>query len=73
MHLRPFAHTSPVWIGAVGSTEPGARAAAARDLIGAIENARTRADIAYGPRDMSRMHARFDAALEQLRAFTAAP
>ena len=73
MHLRPFAHTSPVWIGAVGSTEPGARAAAARDLIGAIENARTRADIAYGPRDMSRMHARFDAALEQLRAFAATP
>jgi TolB protein len=72
MHARPFAHTSPIWIGAGGSTEPQARRAAAGDLLRAVENARTRAQIAYGERDMTRMYARFDAAREALTAMGAA-
>jgi TolB protein len=43
MHARPFAHTSPVWIEAVGSTEPGARRQAAADLLRAIDAAERRA------------------------------
>ena len=66
MHLRPFAHTSPIWIGEIGSTDPVARAEAAADLSRAIETARTRAEIAYGGRDMTHMQARFEAALAQL-------
>ena len=68
MHLRPFAHASPIWIGEVGSVDADARSAAAADLLAAIENARTRAQIAYGEREMSRMEARFDAAIERLAA-----
>lgn len=70
MHARPFAHASPIWIGAVGSTEPGARAAAAADLISAIDASEARARAAYGERDMSRMYGRFDAARARLRAMT---
>lgn len=70
MHARPFAHASPIWIGAVGSTEPGARAAAAADLITAIDASEARARAAYGERDMSRMYGRFDAARARLRVMT---
>jgi TolB protein len=42
MHARPFAHSSPIWIGEIGSSEPGARAEAAADLIRAIDAAEYR-------------------------------
>lgn len=66
MHARPFAHSSPIWIGAIGSTEPGTRAAAAADLIRAIDASEKRAREAYGEIETPRMQARFDAAREQL-------
>ncbi|NBB76993.1 MAG: hypothetical protein GVY02_06390, partial [Bacteroidetes bacterium] len=67
MHARPFAHTSPIWIGEVGSTEPGVRAAAARDLIRAINAAEIMARDAYGEVETPRLHARFDEARALLR------
>jgi len=39
MHPRPFAHSEPIWIGEVGSTDPVVRTKAASDLIRALEAA----------------------------------
>ncbi|MBL39138.1 MAG: hypothetical protein CMP07_12095 [Xanthomonadales bacterium] len=66
MHARPFAHSSPIWIGEIGSTEPGARAAAAADLMRAIDAAEKQALDAYGDVEISRMRARFDEARARL-------
>ncbi len=68
MHARPFAHSSPIWITQVGSTEARARAAAAADLIRGIDFADQRARTSYGERAMPRMQARFDQARAVLRA-----
>jgi TolB protein len=67
MHARPFAHSSPIWIGKVGSTEAGARATAATDLIRGIDAADKLARTSYGDVAMPRMHARFDQARAVLR------
>jgi TolB protein len=66
MHARPFAHSSPIWIGEVGSTDPAARAAAAADLIRAIDASEARARAAYGEVETPRMQARFELARRQL-------
>ena len=66
MHARPFAHASPVWIEAVGSTEPDARRQAAADLVRAIDAAERRARNAYGPVEITRMLTRFDQARAHL-------
>ncbi len=68
MHARPFAHTSPVWIGSIGSTDSTMASAAAADLIRAVDASQTRAAEAYGDRPMLRLNARFDAAREALEA-----
>jgi TolB protein len=70
MHARPFAHSSPIWIGEIGSSEPGARAEAAADLIRAIDAAELQARAAYGDVEMNRMLARFDEARTKLRGLT---
>ncbi|MCC5940844.1 MAG: CehA/McbA family metallohydrolase [Balneolaceae bacterium] len=70
MHARPYAHSSPIWIGEVGSSEPGARAEAAADLIRAIDAAEIRTRQAYGDVEMKRMMARFDEARSKLREMT---
>ncbi|MCA1780258.1 MAG: hypothetical protein LC637_13015, partial [Xanthomonadaceae bacterium] len=62
MQARPFAHSSPIWIGEIGSTEPGAKAAAAADLTRAIDAAEKRAQEAYGEIEINRMQARFEEA-----------
>jgi len=67
MHARPFAHTSPIWIGEVGSTEPGTRADAARDLIRAINAAEKMARDTYGEVETPWMQVRFDEARARLR------
>ena len=67
MHARPYAHTSPIWIGEVGSTEPGSKSAAARDLIRAIDAAEMIARDAYGEVETPRLHQRFDEARAVLR------
>jgi TolB protein len=66
MHARPFAHSSPIWIRAIGSTDPTASAAAASDLIRAIDAAEKQAREAYGEVETPRLHARFDAARARL-------
>lgn len=73
MHARPFAHSSPIWIGAIGSTDPTARAAAASDLIRAIDASEKQAREAYGEVKTPRLQARFDAARARLRAIAGQP
>jgi TolB protein len=67
MHARPFAHSSPVWIGAVGSTEAAARSAAAADLIRAIDIAEQTMRTAYGETEMTRVMTRYEEARSRLR------
>jgi TolB protein len=67
MHARPFAHTSPVWIESIGSTDSTARMKAAADLIRAIDAAERTALEAYGAIEMSRMLTRFEEARNRLR------
>ena len=47
MDSYPFAHTAPVWFGAVGSTEPAAAGRAASDLLAALDVAEGRVQQAY--------------------------
>ncbi|MFK8042722.1 CehA/McbA family metallohydrolase [Congregibacter sp.] len=67
MHPRPFAHSAPIWIGEVGSTDPAARANAVSDMIRAIEAAEQSSRDAYGTVEASKMMGRMAQAKEQLR------
>jgi TolB protein len=67
MHARPFAHSSPIWIGSIGSTEPAARRRAAADLIRAIDASERSAREAYGEVETPRMQSRFGRARAALR------
>jgi len=67
MHARPYAHSSPIWIGEIGSAEAGAQAAAAADLIRAIDAAEMQARMAYGNVETPRLQQRFDEARRILR------
>ena len=69
MAMRPFAHSSPIWIDKIGSVNPAARSAAAADLLRALDAAEQRYKAAYGATSMSRMQTRFDAARKQLRSW----
>jgi TolB protein len=66
MARRPFAHSAPVWIGSVGSVDPATQAAAASDLLRAIDAAQERAREAYGEVETPKMQARFERARERL-------
>jgi TolB protein len=63
-----FAHTSPVWLGEVGSVDPGAAARAAADLMPVLDAAEARLRSAYGDSPTPRILADFDAARARLRA-----
>ena len=67
MHARPFAHSSPIWIESIGSTDANSRKAAAADLIRAIDASERIAKAAYGEVEMSRMMTRFEEARVRLR------
>ncbi|NVK48141.1 MAG: CehA/McbA family metallohydrolase [Cyclobacteriaceae bacterium] len=67
MHARPFAHSSPIWIESIGSTDPNSRKAAAADLIRAIDASEKIARQAYGEIEMNRMMNRFEEARKVLR------
>ncbi len=67
MHARPFAHSSPIWIESIGSTDINSRKAAAADLIRAIDASEKIAKAAYGKTEMNRMMTRFEEARERLR------
>jgi TolB protein len=60
MHARPFAHSSPIWIKEVGSTDKVASSTAAKDLIRAINVSEERARKSYGERPMPRLYKRFE-------------
>ena len=67
MHARPFAHSSPIWIESIGSTDADSRKVAAADLIRAIDASEKIAKAAYGEVEMNRMMKRFEEAREKLR------
>ena len=69
MASYPFAHTAPVWIGEVGSTEPGARTRAARELTEVLRVARDRLVAGYGEVEIPNLLARFDRARVRLEAW----
>jgi TolB protein len=66
MHARPFAHSSPIWIAEIGSTEKNARNAAIVDLLLGIDAAEKKAKKAYGERPMPRLYQRFEDARNAL-------
>ena len=67
----PFAHTAPVWIGSVGSSDPAARRAAVGELLAILGVARLRLIAGYGGTDIPNLLGRFDAARERLEALAA--
>ena len=62
MDSYPFAHTAPVWIDRVGSTEPAAKVAAARDLLRALDVADQALAAAYADAEHPKLLAHFAAA-----------
>ncbi len=68
MDSYAFGHTAPVWIGAVGSTEPGARRAAAAELLPAVERALEGLRARYGAVDIPKLEGHFQAARAELEA-----
>jgi TolB protein len=68
MAARPFAHASPIWIGAVGSTDPQTRSEAAVELLRAIDASEADAREAYGEVGTPRLQARFNAARTRLQS-----
>ena len=66
MHNTPFAHSAPIWIGSVGSTQSDARSAAAADLMRALDSVELRIKEAYGNQPMTRLMDRLERAREVL-------
>lgn len=62
-----FAHTSPVWIGQVGSTDPDAFRRAAEELMPLVDAAEAKLRAAYGDVPTPRISAAFEAARTKLR------
>jgi TolB protein len=59
MDSYAYAHTSPVWIGRVGSTDPAAARAAARDLLRALDVAQRRMEAAYAGAEVPKLREHF--------------
>ena len=72
MSSYAYAHTAPVWIDRVGSTEPAAKLAAARDLLRALDVADEAVAIGYAGADHPRLLAHYAAARTVLDAWVAA-
>lgn len=68
MDSYAFAHTSPVWIGEVGSTDPAAAASAASDLLRALDVAEERLLAGYQGEDIPRLRAHLAQARAALEA-----
>jgi TolB protein len=66
MDLMPFAHTAPIWIGTIGSREPGAARAAASDLLMVLDNAEKRLDQGYKNAKIPNLRAQFIEARKRL-------
>ncbi len=68
-----FAHTSPIWLGERGSTDPTAAAEAARDLLRALDVAFARVQQAYEGVETPRLDARFNETRDKLQAIVGEP
>jgi TolB protein len=66
----PFAHSAPVWLGRVGSTEPAAQRAAAADLSRWMDVAERRLATGYPGAAGARVKARFAEARARLRTIS---
>lgn len=66
MAAYPFAHTAPVWIGAVGSVDPVAQRRAARELLGILDQSEAVFEAAYGGLEAPRLRTRFARARAKL-------
>ncbi len=66
MNSYPFAHTSPVWIEAVGSTDPAAAQRAAQELLRMLDASEGRLHRGYAGVEIPRIQARFDEARARL-------
>ena len=71
MNGYPFAHSSPIWLGAKGSIDPGAAQRAASDLLNALNVAETRLRAGYEGVPIPRLEERFAAARAKLTALGA--
>jgi TolB protein len=69
MDSYPFAHTSPIWVGHVGSTEPAAAAQAAGELLLLLDAAEAALEQGYEGTPIPNLEARFSAAREALSAY----
>ena len=69
MNGSVFAQTSPVWIGEVGSHDPAAAAAAALDLLRALDHSEAEVRERYGETPVPRILERFTLARERLQEF----
>lgn len=72
MSSYAYAHTSPVWIDRIGSTEPGARITAARDLLRALDVADQALAIGYTDADHPKLLAHYAAARRLLESWVGA-
>lgn len=68
MDSYAFAHTSPVWIGEVGSIDPAAERRSSEVLSEALAGAREAVEDAYAGSPTPNLMARFDAAREAVEA-----
>ncbi len=73
MAAAPFAHTSPVWIGSVGSRDDDAAARSATELLRALDVAEDRLRSGYAGVEIPRLQARFDEARRRLEGWAATP
>lgn len=64
MDSYPFAHSSPIWIKRVGSTDDATEKAAKADLRNALNNAKERVNGAYGGAELKKFDARIQAAMK---------
>jgi TolB protein len=69
MSSYAYAHTSPVWIDRIGSTEPAARVAAARDLLRALDVADQALETGYTDAEHPKLLAHYAAARRILEAW----
>jgi TolB protein len=68
MDSYTFAHTAPVWLGRVGSTDREAERTAAGELLRALAVAERRLEVGYAGSDIPRLRAHFAEARDTLTA-----
>ena len=64
----PFAHSAPVWLGSVGSSDPQAARASAKDLLRWMNVAERRLNEGYPAAEGAKLKARFAEARRLLEA-----